>query len=266
MKLLSTPIGVRPAGGRPWLRWLVLGVFVVALAIAFVNLGFWQLDRLDQRRARNDAVTAAEHAEPVEFAAVFSRPVTDADAWRRVRVRGTFDAGHQFLVRYRSLGRESGYEVVTPLRTTTGAWVLVDRGFGVKRASEDYPSVLPAPPAGEVAITGFVRRDEQGSPEAMTPLQPSNTVRLVNSVALGEHLPYPVVNGFISVQEVTPPQPGGLVPVQPPERTEGSHFSYALQWFLFAGIAGIGLLLLVRSDVRAGRERATVPVPREEPR
>ncbi len=123
-------------------------------------------------------------------------------------VRGTFDPDHQFMVRYRSLGPASGYEVLTPLHTTTGAWVLVDRGFGTKRNDEDYPSTLPAPPTGEVDILGYVRRDEQGSTEAITPVAPGNTVRLVNSAAIAGTLPYPLVNGFVSVIEITPAQAG----------------------------------------------------------
>ncbi|MGC3993792.1 MAG: SURF1 family protein [Propionicimonas sp.] len=254
MKLLSTPMGTSPTGGRLWLRWLALAVFVVALAVAFVNLGFWQLARLDQRRAMNSSVVDHENSAVVDFSTVFTRTIVEADQWQRVRVSGTFDADHQFLVRYRSQGEASGYEVVTPLHTTTGQWVLVDRGFGVKANTEDYPTVLPAPPTGTVDIVGYVRRDEQGSTDAMTPVQPSNTIRLVNSGALAATLPYPIVNGFVSAIEMTPAQEGNLVPVQPPELTEGNHFSYAIQWFTFAGIAGIGLVVLIRSDLRAARK------------
>jgi cytochrome oxidase assembly protein ShyY1 len=257
MKFLDSPMGVAPSTRRPWLRWLVLAVFVVALAIAFVNLGFWQLARLDQRRAMNNSVSSHENSAPADFASIFTRTITEADQWQRVSVRGTFDADHQYLVRYRSNGQESGYEVITPLRTTTGAAVLVDRGFGVKPADADYPSTLPAPPAGEVSITGYVRRDEQGSIEAVTPVQPLNTVRLVNSSALAATLPYPIVNGYISIVEITPAQEGDLVPVQPPELTEGNHFSYAIQWFTFAAMAGLGLVLLIRSDLRTARKEAS---------
>lgn len=264
MKLFSAPMGASPSGGRPWLRWLALGVFVVALAIAFVNLGFWQLARLDQRRAMNDSVIAHENSTPVSFASVFDHTIVEADQWQRVSVQGTFDADHQFLVRYRSNGEQSGYEVVTPLRTTTGQWVLIDRGFGVKPNDADYPATLPAPPAGQVSITGYVRRDEQGGQDAMTPVQPSNTIRLINSQALAAVLPYPLVNGFISAIETTPAQEGDLNPVQPPALSEGNHFSYALQWFTFAGMAGIGLVVLIRSDVRAARRPAAPPDPGEE--
>ena len=110
-----------------------------------------------------------------------------------------------------------------------------------------------------MAITGYVRRDEQGSTQAVTPVQPGNSIRLVNSAALAGSLPYPVVNGFISVIELTPAQAGGLAPITPPQLSEGNHFTYAIQWFIFAGMAGLGLVLLIRSDVRAMREAAIAP-------
>ena len=259
MKLLDTPMGTTPTGSRPWLRWLALAVFVVALAFAFVNLGSWQLDRLDQRRERNSAVVVHENSPVADFAAVFTRTIVEADQWQRVAVRGTFDPDHQIMVRYRSQGPAIGYEVLTPLRTTAGAWVLVDRGFGIKPGYEDYPATLPAPPTGEVAIIGYVRRDEQGSTAAVTPVAPSNTVRLINSDAIEATLPYPLVNGFISAVETTPAQSGELAPITPPDLTEGNHFSYALQWFMFAGMAGLGLVLLIRSDVRAMQRASLAP-------
>ena len=126
MKLLNTPMGVAPSGRRPWLRWVALAVFVVALAIAFVNLGRWQLDRLDQRHERNSAVVEHESGPLREFADVFNRPITEADQWQRVRVRGTYDAANQFLVRYRVQGADSGYEIVTPLQATWGIHDLVN--------------------------------------------------------------------------------------------------------------------------------------------
>ncbi len=269
MKLLDSPMGVGPRRRRPWLRWLALAVFVVALGSAFVNLGRWQLDRLEQRRERNNSVVAHENSPEVEFSSVFTSTIVEADQWQRVRVAGTFDAEHQFLVRYRVNGADSGFEIVTPFQTLTGQWVLVDRGFAVKSGAQDYPRVLPAPPAGQVSVLGYVRRNEQGSQDAMTPVAasadgPANTIRLVNSDALSAGLPYPLVNGFLSVIEMAPPQEGGLISVQPPSLDEGNHFSYAIQWFMFAGMAGVGLVLLIRSDVRALRGSVPAPAPASE--
>ena len=114
---------------RLWVRWTLLIVFVAVLGTVFVNLGEWQLDRLHQRRARNATTIANEKLAVRPYADVFTR----THPRRRPVAAGRghaapFDAAHQFVVRYRNNGDASGYEVVTPLRTSTGT-VLVDRGF-----------------------------------------------------------------------------------------------------------------------------------------
>jgi len=261
VKLLDTPMGTVPSG-RMWLRWLALAAFVVALAIAFVNLGFWQLDRLDQRRSANQAVTSHEGAAVVDFGQAFGGTITDAQAWQRARVQGTFDGDHQLIVRFRNdPNGTAGYEVLTPLLTTSGQWLIVDRGWAARPADGEYPAAAPAPPSGEVTVIGYVRRDEVADADAVTPY--SGSVRLVNSVAIGAWLGRTVVNGYLSALEVTPEQSGGLTPVQPPALSEGNHFSYALQWFAFAGLAGIGLVVLIRSDVRALRRGKSGDQPAE---
>lgn len=237
-----------------WVRWALLVVVVAALAVTFVNLGQWQLDRLEQRRDRNATVVAHENAPVLPYEEVFTRVITDADQWQRVRVTGTFDAAHQLQVRYRSSGGETGWELVTPLRASDGRTVLVDRGFVRRPASEDFPTVLPEPPAGAVTVVGYVRRNEQGKDTATSVNQ--GTVRLVNSDAISAWLGEPLVNGYISLIEVTPPQSGELQPIAPPPLDEGPHFSYALQWFAFTVIAGVGLLVLIRNDLRDKKKDA----------
>ena len=113
---------------RLWVRWTLLIAFVAVLGVVFINLGQWQLDRLNQRQARN-VTTLANEKNPVRpVAEVFTHPIQDGDQWQRVEAQGTFDAEHQFIARYRSAGDVDGYEVITPLRTGSGV-VLVDRGL-----------------------------------------------------------------------------------------------------------------------------------------
>jgi cytochrome oxidase assembly protein ShyY1 len=239
---------------RLWLRWTGLVVFVVVLGVVFVNLGQWQLDRLEQRRSRNEA-TLANETKPVRpLAEVFNREITDADQWQRVEARGTFDSEHQFVVRYRHNGGAEGYEVVTPLRTDAGV-VLVDRGF-VEASARQIPEVAPPPPSGEVTVVGHVRRDEQGRQAATTPVD--GQMRLINSEAIGAALGYPVLNGYVALLTVTPAQSGGFAPVELPEISEGPHFWYAVQWFLFTLFAVAGIVVFIRSDLRARREERSV--------
>jgi cytochrome oxidase assembly protein ShyY1 len=235
---------------RLWVRWILLIAFVAVLGTVFVALGDWQLDRLDQRRVRNEATVSNEQAPAQPAAEIFGRPIAETDQWKRAIATGTFDAEHQFLIRYRQNGDADGYQVVTPLRTSTGA-LLVDRGFVSLPRGNEIPAAVPAPPSGTVTVTGFVRRDEQGSRAATQPVD--GQVRLINSAALQSAVPYPVANGYLSVLTVDPPQAGGFVPIPPPEINEGPHFWYALQWFMFAGIGILGIVVFIRADLRDRR-------------
>ncbi|MFT3861622.1 SURF1 family protein [Micropruina sp.] len=240
----------QPRPGRLWVRWVTVGVIVACLAVAFVNLGRWQLDRLQQRRDNNGVVVAHENAPVLDWTTVFTHVLTDADQWQRVTVTGTFDVDHSFVVRYRSNADATGWEIVTPLRTAAGN-VLVSRGFAARPSNQDFPRTAPTAPAGEVTVVGYVRRNEQGGTDAITPVDGS--MRLINSDAVASVVGYPLVNGYIGAVTITPVPTDALVPVDPPELTEGNHFSYALQWFAFAGIAAVGLVVLIRSDLRDRR-------------
>ena len=59
--------------------------FVLGLVVLMVNLGFWQLRRLDQRRAFNATVRASLAAAPAPLA-----PGDTPAEWEKVVLRGTF--------------------------------------------------------------------------------------------------------------------------------------------------------------------------------
>ena len=236
-----------------WVRWTLLVLVVAVAGTAFVNLGEWQLRRLHERRDRN-VTTITNERNPVRpFSEVFTRPLTTADEWQRVEARGTFDGEHQFVVRYRSLGDAPSYGVVTPLRTSIGT-VLVSRGLIPLGGTNRTPTAGPAPPTGVVTVTGYVRANEQGRRSAV---QPANgSVRYINSDALQTALPYPVLNGYIATLTTDPPQSGGFQPADTPELSDGPHFWYALQWFLFTAIGVFGMVVFIRGDIRQRRAAA----------
>jgi cytochrome oxidase assembly protein ShyY1 len=246
---------------RLWVRWTLLVLFVAVLGTVFVNLGEWQLHRLAARQQRNADTVANERNPVVGYEQVFDHPILERDQWQRVEARGVFDAEHQFVLRYRNNGDAGGFEVVTPLRTTSGT-VLVDRGFVSLDRGEPIPATadVPAPPAGEVTVVGHVRRDETGRRSAMTPV--NGQMRLLNSGSVAATLPYPVANGYIGLLTVDPPQTGDLETVQLPEISDGPHFWYAVQWFMFTALALAGVFVFIRGDLRARRqEREGQPKP-----
>jgi cytochrome oxidase assembly protein ShyY1 len=126
---------------------------------------------------------------------------------------------------------------------------------------------MPPVMTGEVTVTGYVRRNDRGDENAMTPHE--SQVRLINSDALGAALGANLVNGYVSLIESSPADPSGLTPIGVPNLNEGSHFSYALQWFSFSVIAVVGLAVLIRADLRdrrKAREKAAKAPPEADPR
>lgn len=245
------------------LRWIALAVFLILLATVFVRLGEWQLDRLEGTRQRNDVVAANRDRPVVDYSDVMGEPVAETEQWQRVRVTGTY-TGEQYQVRYRNQ-EGPGIEVAAVLETDSGSTVLVDRGFIPRQPGKPDTEVLPSVPAGAVEVIGFLRRDERGDDTAIVPHD--FKIRLINSEAIGTSLNREVLPGYVSLIESTPGNGDELLPVAPPPPSEGSHFSYALQWFSFSIIAVGGIFVLIRADLadrRKARLRAERRAARED--
>jgi len=234
-------------------RWLALTALVAVAMVAFVQLGLWQLRRLEERRERNAAVVTGERQAAVPAGDVLAadRPVAPGEEWHRVSARGRYDTAHQLLLRNRPLEGRNGFHVLVPLVTATGPAVLVDRGWVPAGASAtDLPDV-PPPPAGEVTVVGRVRLAEP--PKGGPPPPPGQLVRIdVPTVARG--LGYPLAGGYVELA-VERPQPTTAPTLLPaPEVSDGPHLAYAVQWFLFAVVALVGWALLLRREARDERE------------
>ncbi len=236
---------------KPIWRWVRLAIFVLLVSILFVNLGQWQLRRLDERRDKNSVVAAHVDQPPVEYQTIFNRNITDADQWQRVIVRGTYDQSSQLEAVFRSNAGQTGSEVLTPFKTDRGEWIVIDRGF-ITRQAANPEVVLPDPPEGEMELVGYVRRNERGNENAITPHD--GQLRLIDSDAIGAALGKKFLNGYVTVTESQPADSDQLSQVVPPPPDEGPHLSYAVQWFLFTAITVIGMFLLIRSDIKAMRK------------
>lgn len=230
--------------------WLLSHLFVVVLVVALVNLGFWQLRRLDERHDRNDDIAArsAEPAAPLlDVLASVDEP--DEAEFRPVRQEGEYERDGQLLIDNRSLDGLPGAWVVAPLRLADGTLVAVNRGFLAFGAEEDVEA--PPPPRGVVEVTGivvpFVSRscgssaDESGRAVRAACLQ-----RGAVESAAGA----PVADAVIQASSSAPPDDPVLAPVPRPELGEGPHLSYAVQWFIFATIATGGYVLILRKNAR----------------
>jgi surfeit locus 1 family protein len=243
-------------------RWLLSHVLVLLLVVTMVNLGFWQLRRLDEKRDRN-ALIEARMDQPVEPVGDLLEPggedgVGDA-RFRRVTATGTYDEDGTVVVRNRSQDGVAGAWLVTPLALADGTRVGVLRGF-VSLDADGSP-VRPPAPEGEVTVEGLVV--DPGSFDGTAPRDLEPLLAEVDSLpglVLAESSVPPEPDG--AAPEAT--EPGSIVPVPPPELSEGPHLGYAAQWFIFSTIALVGYpLVLRRVVIRRGREVDDDPVAGE---
>ncbi|AMB86203.1 cytochrome oxidase biogenesis protein Surf1,facilitates heme A insertion [Pseudomonas agarici] len=101
-------------------------VVLVVLPL-LVLLGFWQLARGEQKRVLLDSYAQRRTAEPLSGEQLKG----SADpAFRRVQLRGQFDAEHSYLLDNRVRNGQVGVELIQPFHDlASGLWLLVNRGW-----------------------------------------------------------------------------------------------------------------------------------------
>ncbi len=259
-------------------RWVLFALVVGLLASLAWWLGGWQFDRLEERRDRNAVIERNLERAPAPAAQVLApgRPVAALDQWRVVSATGTYAVEDTVLVRYRSREGQQGVDVVVPLVTTDGTALLVDRGF-VATDGPGVPTQVPAPPPGEVTVTGYVRIDGSGDSTRVSTsstteetssttdgtsstIEETNsttgislTTRAISSGPIGKAIDRTVYGGFVDLRSEDPGPAEPLQLTETPELDSGPHFFYGLQWWFF------GLLALVGFGYLAYKERSMPP-------
>jgi len=201
-------------------RDLGLAAIAVVVASLCVWAGFWQLDRLEQRRARNVALAARLALPPLE---VRGRNITaDSARQRRVTATGVYDFSAERTWVGRSFEGTPGVALVTPLRLADGSAVLVDRGW------------VPSPDAFHVDHALY-REPDTATVTGIALIPPRGR----GDVDTTGFLPFVIQLESVERSKLPRRWP-------PPALDNGPHLSYAVQWFSFALIALVGTAVLIR--------------------
>ncbi|WP_241156205.1 SURF1 family cytochrome oxidase biogenesis protein [Leucobacter chromiireducens] len=249
-----------PAVGWSFLRsgrWFGYFTMLVIFSIACVLLGNWQFERRAEARAEierldsNYGSPAAPLADELPERAAFD---SDHQKWRTVWVSGEYE-GDPFLARNRPGPGGVGSDLIQALRTDDGEIFFVDRGWvSVDGGSAERGDVqiadLPAPPVGPVRVEARLRASE---PEIAGRTSVGITVASIELPELArltgtEGEAYTGAYGML-VSE-SPAGEHGVLPPEP-ERDEGPHLSYALQWYVFIIIACVGVAIAARREYRS---------------
>lgn len=235
-------------------RLLVFVVISVLAAAVCIRLGFWQLSRLAERRARNTLVSTRLREAPVTLAALPAD--SGARHYRRVVVAGRPDYAHEFVLVNRTRDGSPGVHIITPLRIAgRDTLLLLNRGWIYSPNGTDA-DLSHWREGDSIAVTGYVEEPSRRPGPARLTDRAANTTpayRWLDPARVARDLGAPVTSYYVAAE----PPPGEEKPpldrpvrVPPPALDEGPHQSYAIQWFSFALVSLVGAGIFVRAELR----------------
>lgn len=235
-------------------RPLLIPILAAALFAGLcARLGVWQLDRLSQRQAFNARLEARLAASPVDVAALPSD--TGRGHYHRVTARGRFDYAGQARLAARSNLGSPGVHLLTPLRLDDGRTVIVNRGWVYAADAMTIRDSLWREHEGDtITIVGYA--DTWAERQSNGPPDRPQVVRALDSAAVARIVGAPILPYYIAQTSDSARAPDRPVRLGEPVLDDGSHRSYAIQWFSFALIAVIGGALLVREELVRRRASA----------
>ena len=234
---------------QPNKKLLVLMFFLFPLLIF---LGFWQLDRADEKSAIVAAFSANQQAAPADVKALLAG---GNQQYRSAWLTGALDSSRQIVLDNRVKNGRPGYEILEPMSVKgleadgLPQAMLVNRGWvPASLDRSQLPEVEPV--VGEVQVRGFLYHNLRGG------------YRLDDQITVVRQWPSRV--GWISVERaeelfgesfyeyqlrLDSDSIGALetgwatVAVQPEK-----HTAYAVQWFVMAAVLLV-MTLIANSNV-----------------
>ena len=240
---------------QPDRRRFPLLLVMLILAIAFVLLGRWQLQRAAFNRSQSERFETA--AVMPELTGSISAAELSSLRFREMRLQGRYAGERQILLDNMTHDGQVGYQVLTPFRSRAGELVLVNRGFVLAGATRATLPDVSAPkdvrevrgrvdllPRAALSLAASLPADREAATVVLSYPDFADI-----EVVLGEP-----VQPF--VLKLDPAAEGGYVrDWAPPPSLHERNLAYAVQWFalaLAATIIGAGLFLRPSMHAREG--------------
>lgn len=266
----TTAPGASPRTGSWRGRRLLALVAGLVMAAVTARLGWWQLDRADQKLALQARLQARAALPPLAPTELPRDARAAAEAYdRAARLEGHWLQRHTVYLENRQMDGRPGFFVVTPLQLPGGDVVLVQRGW-MPRDFQDRSRLQPLPPQpGPVQVTGRLAPP----PSRLLALGTAagGVIRQnLDPVAFAAEIGLAVRPWSLLQTQATQAGPGaaGAPPDDGLQRRwpaiaadVGKHHGYALQWFAMSALLlALTLWFQVLAPRRAAR-RTPDPTP-----
>jgi len=227
-------------------RFFIPAFLIIATLALLITLGFWQLDRADEKRAIEDQVANAN--------ANIAELITDVDLlsekeYYHVHLQGSYIKDKQFIYDNQIVDQIPGYYVLTPfvLKGDSRA-ILINRGFIPWNGRRDQIADIDIGAEiteVKVQISKPVKRIELKTDQ----IKPNFPV-LIQALDLVKMSAIASLDFASTVGLLSPESENGFVRQwEPYTGSIERHIGYAIQWFLMAlvlSIIGVRLALKQR--------------------
>ena len=239
-------------------RWIGYFSLLIIFSVICVLLGNWQFERRAEARAEIDRIDHNYDSPAVPLESITSTEQFDEDAlkWQQVTVTGEY-LDEPVLARNRPGPGGVGSHLIVPFAADDGTVFFIDRGWvpvdgtqaGANGALATNIAGLPSTPTGEQTVVARLRASEpaisgrSSSGRTTASIELSEIARMTGT----ESTAYTGAYGMLVNESVSAEH--GILPNRP-ERDEGPHLSYALQWYVFILIAAAGVVYAARQEYR----------------
>jgi surfeit locus 1 family protein len=226
------------------LRFFLPSILITATFAFLVSLGFWQLDRADEKRGIEASIKLANTGS-IEL--IVEEESLKNKEYYEVRLQGTYLSDKQFIYDNQIVDQVSGYYVLTPYALAgQSKAILINRGFIPWNGRRDkLADIVVGQDAREikVLISKPIKRMELKLTESgiefpvliqSIDLQDMASLASIDFSSVIGLLDASASNGFIRKWE---PYTGSIE----------KHIGYAVQWFLMALVlAIIGIRIAIK--------------------
>ena len=225
-------------------RFSIPASLIVATLALLISLGFWQLDRANEKRAIENQIARANSGD-VEL--INSVEFLKEKEYYHIRLQGAYIDDKQFIYDNQIVDQISGYYVLTPLVLKGDSKaILINRGFIPWNGRRDKLADIDV---GEkltevmVQISKPVRRMELKASEITREFPVLIQALDLDEMSTIASLDFTSVIGLLS-----PESDNGFVRQwEPYTGSIERHIGYAIQWFLMALVlAFIGIRLALK--------------------
>lgn len=217
-------------------RFLVPFILILATMAFLVSLGFWQLDRADQKRTIEASIQKA-NTGVVEL--IVNQNELLNKEYYEVRLQGSYISDKQFIYDNQIVDQASGYYVLTPfVLTGQSNAIMINRGFIPWNGRRDQ--------LADIAVDSAFREVK---------IQVSRPIKRIELKTSDISNQFPVLIQAIDfdvIEEISSTSFVDVIGLLDPSSDDGfvrkwepytgsieKHIGYAIQWFLMALVLGI---------------------------